>query len=43
MGHILRYQCIVEMSKSSSDKGLGLDEVQISEEDLEMGKEEKRR
>jgi len=30
-------------NRSSSDKGLGSDEVWILEEDLEMGKEEKRR
>ena len=43
MGCILRYQCILETNRSSLDKGLSLDEVQILEEDLEMGKEEKRR
>ena len=43
MGRILRYQCVLEMNRSSSDKGLSSDKVQILEEDLEMGKEEERR
>ena len=43
VGCVLGYQCIIGTNRSSSDKGFGLDEVRILEEDLEMGKEEKRR
>ena len=27
VGRVLGYQCIIEMNRSSSDKGLGSDEV----------------
>ena len=38
MGRILRYQCIIKTNRSSLDKGLGSDEVQILEEDFRDGK-----